>query len=126
VPRSGGTYAIECDDTAFSTPFKRLPLRAIAIARRRKTLKDATLKPYVADVDHCLNRIIAAVLPRDPGHKLRKLIAANGPCWPRGFRNTRPYSGISMRDGITAHGRIMYCSWMCAKAPAGTQARPRA
>lgn len=36
-------YAIECGDTAFSTAFKLLLLRAIAIGRRRDTLKDATL-----------------------------------------------------------------------------------
>jgi transposase len=41
------TYAIECGDTAFSAPFKRLFLHAIAIGRRRQTLKDATLKLYV-------------------------------------------------------------------------------
>ena len=37
-------YAIECGDTAFSVAFKRLLLRAIAIGRRRDTLKDTTLK----------------------------------------------------------------------------------
>jgi len=40
---------IECGDTAFSAPFKRMLLRAIAIGRRRQTLKDATLKLYVAE-----------------------------------------------------------------------------
>ena len=33
-------YAVECGDTAFSAPFKRLLLRAIAIGRRREGLKD--------------------------------------------------------------------------------------
>jgi transposase len=37
------TYAVECGDTAFSTAFKRLLLRAIAIGRRRDELKDITL-----------------------------------------------------------------------------------
>ena len=37
-------YAIECGDTAFSAPFKRLLLRAIAIGRRREGLIDSTLK----------------------------------------------------------------------------------
>ena len=35
-------YAIECGDTAFSAPFKLLLLRAIAIGRRRETLRDTT------------------------------------------------------------------------------------
>ena len=44
-------YAVECGDTAFSAPLKRLLLRAIAIGRRRDTLKDITLKYYLADLD---------------------------------------------------------------------------
>jgi transposase len=71
------TYAIECGDTAFSAPLKRLLLRAIAIGRRRKTLKDATLKFYAADLDRRLSRIMAAVPLGEPGRKLRKRIAAN-------------------------------------------------
>jgi hypothetical protein len=46
---------IERGDTAVSAPFKRLLLRAIAIGRRRQTLKDATLKLYVADLDRRLS-----------------------------------------------------------------------
>jgi transposase len=71
------TYAIECGDIAFSAPFKRRLLRAIAIERRRQTLKDATLKLYVADLDRRLDRIMAAVPVGEPGRKLRKRIAAN-------------------------------------------------
>jgi len=71
------TYAIECGDTAFSAPFRRLLLRAIAIGRRRQTLKDATLKLYMADLDRRLDRIMAAVPLGEPGRKLRKRIAAN-------------------------------------------------
>jgi transposase len=36
-------YAVQCGDVAFSAAFKRLLLRAIAIGRRRDTLKDTTL-----------------------------------------------------------------------------------
>ena len=54
-------YAVECGDTAFSAPFKRLLLRAIAIGRRRDPLKDITLRHYLADLDRRLNRIMAAV-----------------------------------------------------------------
>ena len=71
------TYAIECGDIAFNAPFKRLLLRAIAIGRRRQTLKDATLKIYVADLDRRLSRIMAAVALGKPGRRLRKRIAAN-------------------------------------------------
>jgi len=70
-------YAVECGDTAFSAAFKRLLLRAIAIGRRRDTLKDTTLKQYHADLDRRLDRIMAAVPIGEPGRKLRKRIAAN-------------------------------------------------
>ena len=70
-------YAVECGDIAFSAAFKRLLLRAVAIGRRRGTLKDATLKQYHADLDRRLDRIMAAVPIGEPGRKLRKRIAAN-------------------------------------------------
>jgi transposase len=70
-------YAVECGDTAFSAPLKRLLLRAIAIGRRRETLKDTTLKQYLADLDRRLDRIMAAVPLGEPGRKLRKRMAAN-------------------------------------------------
>jgi len=70
-------YAAECGDVAFSAAFKRLLLRAIAIGRRRDTLKDTTLKQYQDDLDRRLDRIIAAVPIGEPGRKLRKRIAAN-------------------------------------------------
>jgi transposase len=70
-------YAIECGDTAFSAPFRRLLLRAIAIGRRRETLKDTTLKQYLYDLDRRLDRIIAAVPIGEPGRKLHKRMLAN-------------------------------------------------
>ena len=70
-------YAIECGDIAFSAPFMRLLLRAIAIGRRRERLMDSTLKQYLADLDRRLDRIMAAVPLGEPGRKLRKRIAAN-------------------------------------------------
>jgi len=70
-------YAIECGDTAFSAPFRRLLLRAVAIGRRRDTLKDTTLKQYLADLERRLNRIMTAVPIGEPGRKLRKRMAAN-------------------------------------------------
>ncbi|MGH7041929.1 MAG: IS66 family transposase [Acetobacteraceae bacterium] len=71
------TYAIECGDTAFSTAFKRLLQRAIAMGRRREALKDTTLTQYLAELNRRLDRIIAAVPIGEPGRKLRKRIAAN-------------------------------------------------
>ena len=40
-------YATEDGDTAFSAPFRRLLLRAMAIGKRRDTLKDTTLRQYL-------------------------------------------------------------------------------
>jgi transposase len=70
-------YAIEDGDIAFSSPFRRLLLRAVAIGRRRQTLTDTTLKQYLYDLDRRLDRIIAAVPIGTAGHKLRKRILAN-------------------------------------------------
>ena len=70
-------YAIESGDTTFSTPFRWLLLRAIAIGRRRDVLKDATLKQYLYDLDRRLDRIMAAVPQGEPGRKLHKRMLAN-------------------------------------------------
>jgi transposase len=70
-------YAIEDGDTAFSAPFRRLLLRAVAIGRRRETLKDTTLTQYLYDLDRRLDRIIAMAPTGQAGHKLRKRILAN-------------------------------------------------
>jgi len=70
-------YAVECGDAALSAGFKLLLLRAIAIGRRRETLKDTTLAQYHADLERRLNRIMAAVPVGEPGRKLRNVIAAN-------------------------------------------------
>ena len=70
-------YAVECGDTAFSTPFRRLLLRAMAIGRRREALKDTTLSQYLADLDRRLDRIIAAIPVGEPGRKLHKRMLAN-------------------------------------------------
>ena len=70
-------YAIECGDTTFSAPFRRLLLRAIAIGQRRETLRDTTLRQYLYDLDRRLDRIMAAVPIGEPGRKLRKRVLAN-------------------------------------------------
>ena len=70
-------YAVECGDTAFSTPFRRLLLRAMAIGRRREALKDTTLSQYLADLDRRLDRIIAAIPVGEPGRRLHKRMLTN-------------------------------------------------
>ena len=70
-------YAIECGDTAFSAPFRWLLLRAIAIGRRRETLKSTTLKQYLYDLDRRLDKILAVVPIGEPGRKLHKRMLAN-------------------------------------------------
>jgi len=44
-------HAIDCGDEGFSMALKWLLLRAIAIGRRRETLRDTTLAQYRADLD---------------------------------------------------------------------------
>ena len=70
-------YAIECGDTAFSAPFRKLLLRAIAIGQRRETLKDTTLRQYLYDLERRLDRIIMLVPIGEPGRKLRNRKQAN-------------------------------------------------
>jgi hypothetical protein len=50
---------------------------AAAIGRRRETLKDATLKQYLYDLDRRLDRIMAAIPVGQPGRKLHKRMLAN-------------------------------------------------
>ena len=68
-------YAIDCGDEGFSTALKWLLLRAIAIGRRRETLRDTTLAQYRADLDRRLDRVLA--LPRRglDAERLRRRIA---------------------------------------------------
>jgi transposase len=68
-------YAIDCGDGAFSTAFKRLLLRAIAIGRRRETLRDTTLAQYRADLDRRLNRVLGLPRRGDAAERLRRRIA---------------------------------------------------
>jgi transposase len=70
-------YAIEDGDAAFSAPFRRLLLRAMAIGKRRDAFKDATLKQYLYDLDRRLDRIIGAVPIGEAGRKLHKRMLAN-------------------------------------------------
>ena len=52
-------------------------LRAIAIGRRRETLKDTTLQQYLYDLDRRLDRILTRAPQGEPGRKLHKRMLAN-------------------------------------------------
>lgn len=68
-------FAIDCGDDGFSTAFKRLLLRAIAIGRRRDTLRDSTLAQYQADLERRLTRVMALPRRGEAAEKLRRRIA---------------------------------------------------
>jgi len=59
-------YAIEAGDTEFAPGFRLLLLRAVAIGKRRETLKDSTLAQYRADLDRRLNRLLSGPVPTQP------------------------------------------------------------
>jgi hypothetical protein len=57
-------YAIEEGDTMFAAGFRWLLLRAVAIGRRRETLKDTTLAQYRTDLDRRLDRLLSGPEPK--------------------------------------------------------------
>ena len=58
------TYAIEAGDLSFAPGFRQLLLRAMAIGRRRDTLKDSTLAQYHADLERRLDRLLSGAQPK--------------------------------------------------------------
>ena len=60
------TYASEEGDTGFAPGFRFLLLRAMAIGKRRDTLKDRTLAQYRADLERRLDRLLAGAMPDQP------------------------------------------------------------
>jgi len=67
-------YAIDEGDAGFAPGFKALLLRAIAIGRRRDSLKDSSLARYRADLDQRLTKLLAAPIPSQAGQKLARAI----------------------------------------------------
>ena len=59
-------YAVEEGDEGFAPGFRALLLRAVAIGRRRDTLKDSTLAQYGADLERRLDRLLAGSTPTHP------------------------------------------------------------
>jgi len=62
--RRDAKYAIEAGDTAFAPGFHLLLLRAMAIGKRRPTLKDSTLAQYRAQLDRQLDRLLSGPEPK--------------------------------------------------------------
>ena len=56
-------YATEEGDNSFAPGFRLLLLRAVAIGKRRDTLKDSTLVQYHADLERRLNRLLSGPMP---------------------------------------------------------------
>jgi len=76
-------YAIEAGDTAFSAPFRRLLLRAIAIGRRRETLKDTTLSQYHHDLASIImTSIVGSTGSSPPPRSANRDANRAGACWP--------------------------------------------
>lgn len=59
-------YAVEEGDQGFALGFRVLLLRAVAIGRRRDTLKNSTLAQYHADLERRLDRLLAGSTPAHP------------------------------------------------------------
>jgi transposase len=65
-------YAIEAGDTIFAPRMKTLLLRAVVLARRRKTLAESTRRSYQRRLDRELNAIMALAPTNPHGQRLRK------------------------------------------------------
>jgi transposase len=65
-------YAIDEGDTVFAPALKTLLLRAVAIGRRRESLKDSTLAQYRADLERRLTNLLLLDQTTDAGRKLVK------------------------------------------------------
>jgi transposase len=65
-------YAIEAGDTMFAPRMKALLLRAVVLARRRKTLAESTRRSYQRRLDRELNAIMVLAPTNPQGQRLRK------------------------------------------------------
>jgi transposase len=65
-------YAIEAGDTIFAPPMNALLLRAVVLARRRKTLAEGTRRSHLRRLDHALNAIMVLAPTNSHGRRLRK------------------------------------------------------
>ena len=65
-------FAIDAGDTIFAPRMKALLLRAVVLARRRKTLAESTRRAYRRRLDKDLNAIMALAPDNRHGKRLRK------------------------------------------------------
>jgi transposase len=65
-------FAIETGDTIFAPRMKALLLRAVVLARRRKTLAQSTRRSYQRTLDRELNAIMVLAPTNPHGKRLRK------------------------------------------------------
>jgi transposase len=65
-------YAIEAGDTIFAPQMKALLLRAVVLARRRKTLAESTRRSHLRRLDHALDAIMVLAPTNQHGKRLRK------------------------------------------------------
>jgi transposase len=65
-------FAIEAGDTVFAPRMKSLLLRAVVLARRRKSLAESTRKAYLRRLDHELNAVMVLAPTDRYGKRLRK------------------------------------------------------
>ena len=68
-------YAIEAGDAAFAPRMKALLLRAVLLARRHRTLAEATRREYRRRLDRDLDRVMALQPSQRDGKRLRKRYA---------------------------------------------------
>lgn len=69
-------YAVDCGDAVFAPALAKLLARAIAIGRRRGTLKNSTLQQYRARADRRLDRLLATPAPHPAGRTLQAQVKA--------------------------------------------------
>lgn len=69
-------YAVDCGDVVFAPALAKLLAWAIAIGRRRDTLKDSTLQQYRARADRRLDRLLATPAPHPAGRTLQAQVKA--------------------------------------------------
>lgn len=65
-------YAIEAGDMIFAPQMKSLLLRAVILARRRKSLAESTRRSHLRRLDHALNAIMVLAPTNPHGRRLRK------------------------------------------------------
>ena len=65
-------YAIDAGDTVFAPRMNALLLRAVVLARRRKSLAESTRRSYLRRLDRNLNTIMALVPDNPHARRQRK------------------------------------------------------